>query len=297
MKRVLLTGANGFIGRHTLEPLLERGFEVHAISREARSGDINWHAVNLFDHAPVRDLCREIEASHLLHLAWITEPGAYWQSPENQTWYAASANLLSGFKDAGGRRAVMAGTCAEYDWTDGHCVEEETPLRPESPYSAAKLACRQRAFELAHDSDLRLAWARVFFPLGTHERRERLVPSIVIPLLAGDRAACTDGEQVRDFMDVRDVADALAAVLDHDYHGDINIASGNAVTLKRVIQSIGEALGAVDRIDFGARERQANEPARITADTSILNDVIGWNPRHNLTDAINDTVAWWRDSA
>ena len=297
MKRVLLTGANGFIGRHTLKPLLERGFEVHAISRGARSGDINWHAVNLFDHASVRDLSREVEASHLLHLAWITEPGVYWQSPENQTWYAASANLLSGFKDAGGRRAVMVGTCAEYDWTDGHCVEEETPLRPESPYSAAKLACRQRAFELAHDSDLRLAWARVFFPLGTHERRERLVPSIAIPLLTGDRAECTDGEQVRDFMDVRDVADALAAVLDHDYHGDINIASGNAVTLKQIIQSIGEELRAVDRIDFGARERRANEPARITADTTILNEVIGWAPRHNLTDTINNTVAWWRDSA
>lgn len=296
MKRVLLTGANGFIGRHTIDELLQRGFEVHGVSRREQQDDrITWHTVDLFEPEAVYALAESVKATHLLHLAWVTTPGEYWQSPDNESWNSASNRLLAAFLENGGEHAVLAGTCAEYDWSDGHCVEEETALRPESPYSAAKLAFRQRAFEMAHDTNLRISWARIFFLFGVGEPRERLVPSIILPLLAGERATCSDCAQVRDYLDVRDVASALVAVVDNDYHGDVNIASGQAVTLKDVVTTIGEELGALDRIDIGARDRQANEPPRITADTSILNNVIGWQPRHELRAAIGETVAWWRD--
>lgn len=298
MRRVLVTGANGFIGRHTIDDLLQRGFEVHGVSR-SESGDdrITWHTVDLFEPDAVYQLAADVQASHLLHLAWVTTPGEYWQSPDNESWNSASNRLLAAFRDNGGEHAVLAGTCAEYDWSDGHCVEEETALRPESPYSAAKLAFRQRAFEIAHDTNLRVSWARIFFLFGAGEPRERLVPSIILPLLAGERASCSDCAQVRDYLDVRDVASALTAVVDSDYHGDVNIASGQAVALKDIVSAIGDELDAMDRIDIGARDRQPNEAPRITADTSILNNVIGWAPQHDLRTAIGETVAWWRDRA
>jgi len=298
VKRVLLTGATGFIGRQTIDALLERGFEIHAVSREMQQDDrVTWHTVDLFDPDAVYALAADEKATHLLHLAWVTTPGEYWQSSDNEIWNSASNRLVATFHENGGEHAVLAGTCAEYDWSDGHCIEEETALRPESPYSAAKLAFRQRAFEIAHDTQLRISWSRIFFLFGAGEHPDRFVPSIVLPLLRGERAECTDGGQVRDYLDVRDVADALVAVLDSDYHGDVNIASGQAVPLKEIITAIGEELDAVDRIDFGARERRANEPPRIAADTSILNNVIGWQPQHELQSAIGDTVAWWRDNA
>ena len=292
MRRVLVTGGNGFIGRHTIDGLLARGFEVHAVSRrpQGERDDVEWHVAELFDREATKALTGEIAATHLLHLAWTTEPGTYWTSPENRTWCDASIGLLDDFREQGGERALIAGTCAEYDWSDGHCIEGETACRAGSPYTEAKLALRDHALAM----ELSVAWARVFFTFGPFERPERLVPSIILPLLAGERAACTDGEQVRDFMYVADTADALVAVLDDDFCGDINIASGQSVTLKDLITSIGDKLDAGNRIDFGKRKRQPGEAPRITAETKRLSDIVGWQPQHTLDAALDETIAWWR---
>ncbi len=294
MKRVLVTGANGFIGRHTLDSLSQRGYEVHAMSRQPQAigPNTHWHELDLFDATGIKRLIGDTGATHLLHLAWVTDPASYRDSPENTSWLEASTILLDEFRRQGGQRAVIVGTCAEYDWTGGHCVEDETPCRAQSPYTTAKLALRKHAATLA--DDVSLAWARVFFTFGPHEPKARLVPSIVLPLLSGDRAACSDGEQVRDFMYVADMADAMVAVLDHEFRGDINIASGREITLKDLITRIGNKLGALDRIDFGERERRPGEPARITADTRRLNDTVAWQPRHTLDAALDETIAWWR---
>ncbi len=104
MKRVLLTGAGGYIGRHMLDDLVARDFEVHAVSRHAQPDDLTksehviWHANNLLDSSATTALLAEINATHLVHLAWITEPGVYWQSPENKAWLRAGVKLLDDFR-------------------------------------------------------------------------------------------------------------------------------------------------------------------------------------------------------
>jgi len=147
LSRVLLTGATGYIGRSVQDALLARDFEVHATSRNAVQVDskIAWHHVDLLDSASVAKLLKTISVTHLIHLAWVTEPGAYWQSSDNARWQAASIELLKNFSASGGKRAVLAGTCAEYDWSSGHCSEESTPLKAQSPYTTAKLAFRDAA--------------------------------------------------------------------------------------------------------------------------------------------------------
>src|SRR5712692_3556187 len=136
MTRILLTGASGFLGRHCLQQLAERGHEVHAISSKALRANqqlapqVQWHRADLLDTAQTASLLSAVKPSHLLHLAWYTVPGKYWTSIENFNWVQASLNLLQLFAEHGGERVVMAGTCAEYDWTNGWCSEETTPLRP-----------------------------------------------------------------------------------------------------------------------------------------------------------------------
>lgn len=299
MKRVLLTGAGGYIGRHMVDDLVAKGFEVHAVSRgahENRKGVV-WHAADLLVEAAVDALVENVAASHLIHLAWITEPGAYWESPQNTEWLTASEHLLESFVQHGGKRAVLAGTCAEYDWTDGHCVENVTPLRAMSLYSKTKLAFRDAAYELAKTNDLQVAWARVFFSFGPHERRERLVPAVINALLSGNRAKCSDGSLIRDFMYVNDVAGAMVATLDSDFEGDINIASGQDMTLGELVERIASRLDATDRVDFGRYPRRSNDPQRITADNSQLIDAVGWTLEYDLDSAIDDTIAWWRKQA
>jgi nucleoside-diphosphate-sugar epimerase len=282
-----------------LADLRGRGYEVHAISRSAHERDdgVVWHATDLLDKQAVDTLLEDVSATHLLHLAWITEPGVYWESSENDRWLEASQHLLESFVRNGGSRAVLAGTCAEYDWSDGHCVEDETPLRAKSRYAKTKLAFRDAAYTLAKDSDLQVAWARVFFSFGPHERKERLVPAVINALLSGERAKCSDGSLVRDFMYVLDVAGAMVATLDADFEGDVNIASGHAMTLEDLVTRIAGKLAATDRVDFGHYPRRPDDPQEITADISRLSDAIGWTPEYDLDSALDNTIAWWRNQA
>ena len=293
---MLLTGADGYIGRSTQQALLARGYEVHAISRMPKTSTdtITWHQADLFDPAAVDNVISNYGGSHLIHLAWVTEPGAYWQSADNDRWRDASLALLRSFSAHGGERAVLAGTCAEYDWSYGHCIEESTPLIARSPYTEAKLAFREAALEFSRTSGIDLAWARVFFSFGPYEHPARLVSAVVIALLRGERAQCSDGQQVRDFMYVRDLAAAFAAVLDSTFCGDINIASGEAISIKDLVTRIAVQMGADDRLDFGARPRQAGEPDRITADISRLTKIVGFTSKTKLETAISETIAWWR---
>src|SRR5438105_280249 len=132
MKRVLVTGASGFIGRHALPHLEARGFEVHAPGHSS---------FNVLDEKAHQPLLESIRATHLLHLAWDVTPGKYWTSLDNIEWVRASLSLFRHFAASGGKRWVGAGTCAEYDWSCGPVLSEETtPLRPTSLYGASKLS-------------------------------------------------------------------------------------------------------------------------------------------------------------
>lgn len=298
MTRVLLTGAGGFVGRQVSEALITRGFEVHAVSQRERTDDrLTWHTVDLLDSTSLEDLVAGLRPTRLIHLAWYTEPGEYWQSQQNLAWLKASVNLLESFARHGGERVVLAGTCAEYDWNYGYCVEDTTPCKARSLYAAAKLALHDVATAFARTADLRVAWARIFFPFGPYEHPERLVPSVIRALLAGNRAACSDGEQIRDFVYVRDAANALVALLDHEFCGDVNIASGRPVLLKDLVNLIADKLNARNRVDFGRRARQGSEPPLLLADVSRLKDVIGWAPSYDLDTGIEETIAWWRQRA
>ena len=88
-------------------------------------------------------LLTEVAPTHLLHFAWYAEPGKYQQSAENARWREAGGELLRAFAASGGRRAVFAGTCFEYDLAYGECYERLTPCAPATPYGASKLALAQ----------------------------------------------------------------------------------------------------------------------------------------------------------
>ena len=173
----------------------------------------------------------DVEPEVLLHLAWYVEPGRFWTAPENVRWVEASLALLRAFAGAGGRRAVVAGTSAEYDWhaVGARCNEQRTPLRPATLYGAAKHALHTVAAPYAEQAGFELAWGRIFFVYGPGEPEGRLVPSVGRALLAGRRVPTTRGDQVRDFMHVEDVAAAFAALADADATGAVNVASGDPV--------------------------------------------------------------------
>jgi len=299
--RVLLTGARGFIGRHCRKRLLDDGWEVHAVatrppkedSPDAHDGS-TWHVTDLLDREAMRRLVERSRPSHLLHLAWYTAPGDCYHSPENERWAAAGRELLEAVAEHGIRRAVVAGSCAEYDWTAGHCSERETPLTPATAYGAAKDALR-RDFEAWAEAPGRGgAWARLFFLYGPGEHPDRLVPYVIRSLLREEPAECTHGEQLRDYLYVADAAEALVRLLESGVEGAINLASGEARPVKEVILQTAHQIGRPDLVQLGARSPSPHEPPRIEADVTRQTTELGWHPGTSLEAGLGRTIAWWR---
>ena len=247
--------------------------------------------VDLLDPDATSRFVEELRPTHLLHFAWYAEPGAFWQSPENERWRAASVQLLDAFAASGGTRAAVAGTCAEYDWSgSGILSEASTPLVPRTPYGAAKNALRAAAEAMS----ISLAWGRIFFLYGPHEDERRLVASVTRALLAGEPARTTHGRQVRDFLHVADVGDAFAALLDSGVEGAVNIGSGERVAVSDIVQRIAALVGRPELVELGARAAPTDEPALLVADVGRLRDDVGWRPSRSLDDGLRETVEWWR---
>ncbi|HET7218709.1 MAG TPA: NAD(P)-dependent oxidoreductase [Vicinamibacterales bacterium] len=294
MKRVLVTGGSGFIGRHTLSALGDRGFDVHAVSSQTRSSStIRWHQADLQRAPDVARVIDSVRPSHLLHLAWFAVPGAFWTSPENLRWVQASIELVRAFAAAGGQRLVAAGTCAEYDISDSDCDERETALRPSTLYGTCKHASRL-ILEGFAEGRFSMAWGRVFHLYGPHEHPDRLVPSVIRSLMEERPALCTAGVQVRDFLHVADVADAFAALLDSAVCGPVNVASGSPVSVADVVSEIGRQMHAGELVRLGARPTPPHDPLRLTARVARLRDEVGWSPAFDLARGLRATIDWWR---
>lgn len=289
-RTTVITGAGGFIGSHVLDALVENGGEVHALSsRAATAGDgrAHWHQVDLLgDPARLRDCLGEIRATQLLHLAWYAVPGKYQTSLENYRWVSATLELAAAFRDAGGTRMVAAGTCAEYD-------SSRTDSTPATPYSVSKDATRRLLMSYAGQTGLSAAWGRIFFLYGPREQGERLIPAVVGSLLQGVAPLCTEGLQVRDFLHVTDVARAFVQALDSDIDGPFDIASGQPVTVREVVEQLAGSFPGAAAPRFGAVPSRA-EPPYIVGDPTRLSTVTGWRPAYDLQTGLADTVDWWR---
>ncbi|HSJ09302.1 MAG TPA: NAD(P)-dependent oxidoreductase [Longimicrobiales bacterium] len=298
-RRVLVTGATGFIGAHALEPLHARGFEVHALTRrpERVPSFAHAHAGDMLVPAAVEGVVGDVTPTHLLHLAWCTEHGRFWSAPENVTWLEASLHLVRAFTAAGGRRMVVAGTCAEYEWNEEPCVEDGTPLRPATLYGAAKHALHTVLARYAPLHGIEYAWPRIFHLYGPGEPAARFVPAIIRACLAGTHVDTTHGSQVRDFLHASDVAGACVALLDSGVQGAVNIGSGEPVTLRDVIAVIEREAGCPGTARLGALGAPEGEPQRLVPDITRLRDEVGWSPSLDLATGIRDVASYWRDAA
>ncbi len=303
--RVLVTGAGGFIGRWSIPALLASGFDVHAAVSASHRGDIpsqlagaTVHRSDLLDPAAVEALIDAAAPTHLLHFAWITQPGIYWHSADNVRWLHASEFLLERFHAAGGERVVMAGSCAEYDATAGICDEFATPLADDTAastpvYAVCKLRLQRKLAEFSQTRRLSSAWGRIFYQYGPFEHPGRLVPAVIRSLLRNEEALCSHGRQIRSFLHAADVGEAFAALLTAPVNGPVNVGSEQPLAIADLIDRIARKIGRPDLVRLGARPTPPEAPMKVPV-TRRLREEIPWRPRFSLDDGLADVIAWWR---
>jgi nucleoside-diphosphate-sugar epimerase len=294
VKKVVVTGASGFVGRSVVAALRLRGYEVHGVARgPANDVEIDaWHPTDLLDPVATRELMGTIRASHLVHLAWTTAHGRFWSDPDNLAWSRATLALAEAFVDAGGGRAVMSGTCAQYGWdaTTTGVFPETGERRPQTLYGISKQSTSDLLQAWSAEVGLSFATGLLFFPYGPYENPDRLVPSVTRSLLGGRRAEVRSGARVADFIYVEDCGAALAALLDSDVAGSVNIGTGQGIPVADVANAIAAALGREDLVQVVA---PGTEPP-IVADVTRLLGEVGFSARYELARGVRETIEWWR---
>ena len=292
MRPLLLTGASGFIGSRCLARL-SNNYDVLAIRRgpvPANSGRVRWARVNLLDPVAVRKIIQLERPSLLLHAAWRPVIGDVMKSPENLNWMSATLELAQAFREAGGERIAVVGSCAEYDWSYGLCKSGITPHEPNSLYGSTKHALRIALTAYAAEVGLDLVWPRIFFAYGPGEHPTRLVAAVIDALLDGRAAEISHGNQMRDYLHVDDVASGIVASLESGHSGPIDICSGEATSLKDIVHEIGHQLGREDLIRLGARPTSDDEVPLLVGDPLPLKK-IGWLQRFQIKDGLANTIA------
>ncbi len=271
MKRLLITGSSGFIGQHLVSQLQCSDFEIHTPSSKE---------LNLLDPLAVQRFMERTRPTHLVHLAWITTPGVFFESPENMRWVEATLRLAQAFVESGGKRFIGAGTCFE-------TVLAESPTF----YGICKNLTRELLQAYFAKTGVGFAWGRIFFLYGPGEKPERLIPSIIRGLLAGEEVLCGQGKVVRDYLYVEDCAACFVDLMTSAEQGVFDIVSGKPIQLSELILATAHTLGRPELIKLGGRSDRVGEPPVI-----VSRQTLKWQPKISLSEGMRRTIERWRYS-
>lgn len=305
-RRVLVTGAAGFVGRHVVAGLRKEGATVFALVRPGpipgwltRDAGVRPITVDLRVTGLAAEVVTHVKPAITFNLA------GYGVDPTEQDTTAAErlnaglpAELAAACVAASdltwpGQHLVHAGSALEYGTTSGS-LEEDSVAAPTTLYGATKLAGTQAVRRAADDSLLRAVTARLFTVYGPGEHPGRLLPSLVRAARSGAPLELTDGQQRRDFTFVGEVAEGLLRLgrLGAEASGIVNVASGTLTTVRAFVERAAAILGITDdQLHFGMvptrRHEMAHDPVSITRLVALC----GWRPGLSIEEGVRRTIA------
>lgn len=297
MKKVLVTGGSGFVGRAVLKALSASEVEIHVISRGDVIKDltnetkISIHQLSLLEFSRVSQIIREIQPEYLIHLAWDVKQLDYLHSSENLDWVGASLNVLKVFVQSGGKRAFFCGTCFEYEFTENPASEQKTKIKPLTLYAQCKASLHDIVKKYCQDNQLSFVWGRLFYLFGENEAIHRVVPYVITELLNKKEVTCKNASAIRDYLYIADAGKAIVKTLFSDVVGAVNIASGQPVTMRQIFQLIGEKCHSADRIYY---LDEPVVPKQVVAEVAILQKTVGFTEYTDWQQALERTIDWWR---
>lgn len=312
-KTVLVTGADGFIGSHLTELLLERGYRVRALSQYNSFNNWGWLEGIRNDRlevvcGDVRDpnFCRVISrgCDTVFHLAALIAIPYSYVAPDSyvDTNIKGTLNMCQAAQAEGVRRLVVTSTSEVYGTALYVPIDEKHPRQPQSPYSATKIGADAIAKSFYNAFDLGVVIARPFNTYGPRQSARAIIPTIISQIAAGKREIKVgDLTPTRDFNYVRDTCRGFVALGEADgIEGmEINIATDTEVTMGDTLKTIARLMDAdVDYVVDPERLRPSkSEVRRLCGDNSLITSLTDWRPEVTLEDGLSRTIDWFTDPA
>lgn len=318
--KILVTGADGFIGSHLTEALVRLGHDVRAFVLYNSFNSWGWldetsvdvkRSLDVFagdvrDPHGVRVAMRDRQA--VLHLAALIAIPYSYHSPSTyvETNVVGTLNVLQAARDEGIERFVHTSTSEVYGTARFAPITESHPLIGQSPYSASKIGADQIAYSFYSSFDLPVVTVRPFNTYGPRQSARAVIPTIITQIAGGRREIRLGAtEPTRDFSFVMDTVEGfMSALTSSGAHGEtVNLGSSFEISIGETARLIATLMGReIEIVTDAQRLRPANsEVERLCADTGKARDLLGWAPRYGGRDGFErglaETISWFTDAS
>ena len=307
MKRVVITGASGFVGANLARRLLRDGHEVNLLLRPGFQPwrireiqkDVRLHLVQLHDAGAVDKALGEIRPNWIFHLA---AHGAYsWQNdlPQMvQTNIIGTMNLVQASLHINVEAFVNTGSSSEYGLKD-HPPSETEFLEPNSDYAVTKASATLFCRYTAQRERVHIPTLRLYSVYGPYEEPNRLVPQLILRGLQKQLPPLVDPDTVRDFTHVDDVVDAYLAAVHRsgqEWGAVYNVGTGIQTSLQQAVDIVRQAMDIAAEPQWGSMSSRIWDTRCWVADNRAIRRALGWQPRHAFKDGFRQTCAWFQDN-
>jgi dTDP-glucose 4,6-dehydratase len=319
-KKVLVTGADGFIGSHLTEALVSAGYDVRAFvlynsfntwgwlddSDPAVQSAIEVFAGDIRDSYGVRKAMKDCDA--VFHLAALISIPFSYHSPANfvETNLIGTLNVLEAARDLDVRRVIHTSTSEVYGTARFVPITEDHPLQGQSPYSASKIAADQMALAFHRSFDTPVTILRPFNTYGPRQSARAVIPTIITQGLAGRRTVRLGSlHPTRDFNFVSDTVAAFLAIAEADavLGQVVNVATGHEISIGDLVSLVAEVMETeiVAESDESRVRPASSEVERLRGDNARARELLEWTPDYSglegLRRGLAETVSWCRDPA
>lgn len=313
-KRVLVTGADGFIGSHLTERLIREGCRVRAFvyynafnswgwldsldkktikKIDAFSGDVR-------DHNSVRKAMKDMDV--VFHLAALIGIPFSYHAPDSyiDTNVKGTLNIIQAGMESGSKRILVTSTSEVYGTARTVPIMEGHPLQGQSPYSASKIGADKIAESFFKSFNAPITIVRPFNTYGPRQSARAVIPTIITQLLGGRKSIKLGSlEPTRDLNYVKDVCDGFVSIAlsDKTIGEEVNIASGSEVSIGELARKIAQKIDPKARITLDkSRVRPENsEVMQLLGDNGKITELTDWRPRYDLDKGLDETIKWFRN--
>lgn len=315
MKKILVTGADGFIGSHLTEKLLEKGYSVRAFSYYNSFNTWGWldtlpqnklEEIDIFtgdirDPNGVREAVKGVDA--VFHLAALLSIPFSYHSPDSyvETNIKGTLNVLQAARDMDLDRVLITSTSEVYGTAQYVPIDEKHPFQGQSPYSATKIGADRLAESFYRSFDLPVSIVRPFNTYGPRQSARAVIPTIISQLLAGKSEIKLGSlSSTRDFSYVTDVVNAYMAIAESDctIGEEINIASGQEISIGQLAEKIILQINPNAKIvtDDQRIRPEKSEVNRLLGDNTKLLRLTDWNQQYTFDMGIAETIEWIKNN-